>query len=237
MRSVFDRIHDLRRRLLGRYTLDDPRPNAQDAPYTFHLPSADELDALTPGDLVKLMFRGDPPAREWAVERMWVKITDISPAGAVGVLDNDPYDMPQLKAGDRIAFKTYQVIEVDWADPARGKAFSSEEKQVWDRCMVDRCVIQDGVAVSYLYREEPDLQQEGDKFPDSGWRIRGDWRGLTDEEVDARDADYVAIGVVLNNDDSWLHLLHEPVGSAFLRDFESGRYVRAEESREAGSEG
>ncbi|WP_165185737.1 immunity protein Imm33 domain-containing protein [Caulobacter soli] len=232
MRILLDRFYDLHRRLWGRYSLDDPRPIALAAPYTFPLPSEAEGQALTPGELVKLMFRSDPPGRKWDAERMWVKVTEVSPDGLVGVLDNDPYDMPQLRAGARIAFQAHHVIDIEWGDAAKGAMFVAPQRQIWDRCMVDRCVIEEGVAVSYVYRETPDLDQEDDKFPDSGWRVRGDWRGLTDDEIDAREVDYVAIGVVLNKDDSWLHLLHEPVGSAFIRDFETDLFVREEDRPE-----
>jgi hypothetical protein len=65
-----------------------------------------------------------------------------------------------------------------------------------------------------------------DEFPDSGWRLRGDYRGLSDDEIEARKMSYVALGAVLNRDDSWIHLIEEPVGSAFLRNFETHQYER-----------
>jgi hypothetical protein len=39
-----------------------------------------------------------------------------------------------------------------------------------------------------------------------------------------RGAAYVALGAVLNRDDSWLELIDAPIGSAFMRDFETGAY-------------
>jgi hypothetical protein len=90
--------------------------------------------------------------------------------------------------------------------------------------MVDACILDDGVPVEYLYREEPDLAGPDDKHPDSGWRIRGRQGELTDDEMDDREAAYVAVGAVLNRDDSWLHLVDAPTGSAFRRDSASGIY-------------
>lgn len=231
MRTLLDRIHDLRRRLFGRYELDDPRPIAREAPYTFHLPPEDELRALAVGDHAKLMFRGDPPGREWAVERMWVQIVEIGPDHLLGVLDNVPNDMPQLKVGATVRFARHHVIDIDWAAPARAPA-RAPERQVWDRCMVDQHVVDGDAPVGYLYREEPDLAEDGDRFPDSGWRIRADESGLAKGEVEARGPTYVAIGVVLNQDDSWIHLLDEPIGSAFLRDPDTGLFVREERRQE-----
>lgn len=56
VKLVPDSLYNLYRRYFGRYTLDDPRPIAEGAPYTFYLPSTEEIAAVGPGDLVKLLF-------------------------------------------------------------------------------------------------------------------------------------------------------------------------------------
>lgn len=82
--------------------------------------------------------------------------------------------------------------------------------------------------IEFLYREEPEPPREGDKFPDSGWRIESDPPELSNVESGSPPFSYVALGAVLNRDDSWLHLIDEPVGSAFERDPGTGRFVPAE---------
>ena len=57
----------------------------------------------------------------------------------------------------------------------------------------DSVVVRDGVPVQYVYREEPDLTQEGDKHPDSGWRIRGDVSLMTDAQCENESADYLSL--------------------------------------------
>lgn len=97
--SLIDKVRGWQRRFWGRFELDDPRPVAAEARYTYFLPQPERLAAIAPDDLVKLVFRGTPPSRQWDAERMWVLVTEVGPDGLVGTLDNDPSDMPQLKAG------------------------------------------------------------------------------------------------------------------------------------------
>lgn len=222
--TLIDRVNYWRRRLWGHFTLDDPRPIAAEARYTYFLPQPETLAALAPGDLVKLVFRGAPASRQWDAERMWVQVTEIGPDGLVGRLDNDPSDMPQLKAGQTVRFQLWHVVDVDFADAQRAPVVL-EPRQYWERCLVDDCVLYEGVPVGYLYREAPEDWEDDGKFPDSGWRIRGDFRGVAPEALEARTSSYVALGAVLNRDDSWLDLIDQPIGSAFDRDFERDVYV------------
>jgi hypothetical protein len=86
--TLAERWDRWRRRLFGRYSIDDPRPIAEGAPYTFFLPSENELLALSPGDHVKLLFRGNPGGKSFDVERMWVSLTDVNGNSLTGRLDN-----------------------------------------------------------------------------------------------------------------------------------------------------
>lgn len=226
MKDLAAALYDLRRRCFGRYLLDDPRPIAKSAPYTFFLPLEAEIAALRIGDLVQLVFRSVPPGRTWDAERMWVSITVISDRGLVGTLDSTPSDMPQLKPGAKVRFQRHHIIAAILQGEGRPQIVD-DRRDYWDRCLVDDCVLSGDRPVGYVYREGPDLADADDKYPDSGWRIRGDLRDQTPEEIDARTASYVAVGAVLNRDDSWLHLIDEPIGAAFDRDFEAGTYVPA----------
>lgn len=219
-------LYNLYRRLFGRYEIEDPRPVAESAPYTFFMPSDTELAALAPGDLAQLVFRSLPPGRVWEAERMWVKIETISREWLTGRLVNSPSDMPQLRLNSFVELPRQHIISIYWNEDRKvAPPPSPGRRSYWERCLVDRCVSDDGVPVHYLYREEPEPLEQGETYPDSGWRIRGDYRGLTDEEMDAREIEYVALGRVLNADDSWIHLIDAPIGSAFIRDWDTGRFV------------
>lgn len=224
MSTIRDMLHRWRRSLFGSYMIVDPRPIAEGAPYTFFLPSENEVLALRAGDLVKLVFQSVPPSREYAAERMWVAITSVEGDRLRGKLDNQPLDMPQLRPGREIVFRRGDVIDLRWgADHAIRPPSAPERRHYDDRCLVDSCVLQDRMAVHYLYRETPLPPAAGDP-PDSGWRIRGDYRGLEDGVIGARAIECVALGSVLNVDDSWLHLIDAPVGSAYVRNWESDRF-------------
>ncbi|ADG71726.1 DUF2314 domain-containing protein [Brachyspira murdochii] len=76
-------------------------------PDTFKIPPQKEIDSLKLDDYVKLIF-----TEENAVpERMWVKITNINGDNFTGILDNDPYCLKSVKCGDKIVFKTENIID------------------------------------------------------------------------------------------------------------------------------
>jgi hypothetical protein len=216
-------------RILGRksdgFTIDDPRPIRQEAPYTFDLPDPADLAAVQPGDLVKAIFRPDPPDRSYGAERMWVKVIAIEGGAFVGTLDNEPCVVTQVKLGDRVTVPATHVIDIYWG-PNHFEPAIPRQRRYWDRCFVDDCVLSGASHVDYLYRETPEPMRESDKDPDSGWRIRGTPEAITADECAGKGLRYVALGAVLNRDDRWLNLINEPAGSAFQWDEQLGEYVR-----------
>lgn len=207
------------------YVLDDPRPIARSAPYTYFLPSAERLAAIEPGDLVQLLFRSLALSPKYAVERMWVLVQLVAGDGLVGVLESTPFDMPGLEKGERVRFERHHSISVTYKDASKEDRIPHpRRREYWERCLVDQCVLDEDVPVGFLYREVPESIREGDKYPDSGWRIRGDARGITPEDLDARKCTFVALGAVLNRDDTWLSLIDEPIGSRFVRNFATSTF-------------
>ena len=209
------------------YEVLDPRPNAVEAPYTFFLPDPEVIKAVCKGDHVKAIIRAVPPRDQYDAERMWIRVTSAQPDWLEGTLESQPLDMPQLLQGTILRLPRSHVVDVILADPERRPPPTIKPKrEYWARCIVDQCVLDGELKVGYLYREAPDMTREGDKFPDSGWRIRGDTRGSSIKQLGSRKIAYVALGAVLNRDDTWLHLIDEPVGARFEKDFEEGIFLR-----------
>ncbi len=207
--------------------IDDPRPIAAEAPYTFEMPRPAEIAALEPEDLVKAVFRGTAGDGEPSVERMWVFVDRIEDGFVVGRLGNEPFDMPSIKRLDPVCVPLTHVISCLYVE-GKPRPQVPDRRSYWDRCLVDACVVAGRSHVDYLYREEPDMTREGDKYPDSGWRIRGSDEAIAKDEGLGEKLMYIALGKVLNQDDRWIHLIDSPIGSAFQWDAELGDYIELE---------
>jgi len=209
--------------------LDDPRINQRNAPYTYFLPFAVELQAVRPGDQVKAVFRDVEGGRKYDAERMWVDVRERDEDAIVGILDNEPCDIDKIKLGDRVRIPLSHVISIRWADGHEPPEVPPR-RHYWERCLVDACILQGRSHVDYLYREEPDMTQEGDDEPDSGWRMRGTEEAIDEDERQGEKVRYVALGAVLNRDDRWLALIDQPIGSRFFWEPAVGDYRPADET-------
>jgi hypothetical protein len=210
------------------FVLIDPRPFADAAPYTFFPPDEARIAAVGVGDLVKLNFGYPHPTQKWGAERMWVIVKEVDASALRGELNNDP-DEPTspLRAGDSIGFERYHIIGIEWKNRELAPP-APERRDYWERCLVDQCVLDGEEPVEFLYREEPEPSASEDSYTDSGWCIRGRFGEATDEEIDARELAVVALGAVLNRDDSWIDWIDAPVGTRLLRDFETNEYAETD---------
>ena len=193
------------------WQLIDPRPIRSENPYTFFVPSAAEKAAIVPGDLVKLMFRS--LATPEGTERMWVTVIGRDHRGIHGDLDNQPLDIPGLSAGDRIRFQEHHVVGV-WAPKVDDV---THEDRMFARCHVDPRVLSGAVPIGRIERRRTLLswlRARKDGWPDTGWYIYAN-DGVVPRRRDMR---YVALGLVLNSDDSMLPHIADPVGTRLFRD-------------------
>lgn len=150
------------------YEIIDPRRRAAEAPYTFLLASLAEIAAVTTGDVVQLPFEYSHDTERWAAERMWVVIDEVNGDSLSGLLENiaDEPTSP-LGVGDKLSFERHNIIAIKWSNPVAALSVEGQ-RDYWDRCLVDQCVLVGQEPVEYLYREEPDMTFEDDKYADSG---------------------------------------------------------------------
>jgi len=191
------------------WRLVDPRPIREKFPYTFFVPSEEEKAAIEPGEAVKLIFEDAKP--EGATERMWVIYEGRDERGWYGKLDNAPVEIAGLSAGDTIRFRSWHIVAVwdmkvdDYAD----------EEQMFARVHVDPRVLE-GARIGAMERRRkawfwPFWRRP---FIETGWMIYAE-----DGPRPARRAmAHVAVGAVLNRDDSILPWLGAPRGSRLFRD-------------------
>lgn len=199
------------------WKLEDAQKLADEFPYTFHKPSKEVVSQLKEGNQAKLIFEfesDDPEAPK--AERMWVEITEVKNGMFSGYLDNEPAYIKDLKHKDPVVFRECHIIDTDLDDPVP----SITDKYI-KRCFVTHNILYEGRKVGYLYREEPDYDD------DSGWRFTaGD---ETDEYMeDSDNSSYVSLGAVLREDDSCVALLDREVGVAFARD-DKGNFVELDD--------
>ncbi|WP_372724232.1 DUF2185 domain-containing protein [Novipirellula sp.] len=89
-------------------------------------------------------------------------------------------------------------------------------------CFATDAITVDGNPVGYMYREEPDFEE------DSGWRFLA---GVESQKYldDANNTGIYDVNEIANFDPDIIPLLDSPEGSAFERDEESGAFVAVSE--------
>lgn len=199
------------------WKLEDVSDRAFDAKYTYYLPSEQALNLLSVGDAVKIVFLCDVENdKGWSAERMWVQITRIEGGNFEGYLDNDPYYIPDIKAGDSVEFERKHIIQISIDDP-----IPNAVDQYTSRCYVTNSILIDGKKVTRLFREEP----EGDEENYSGWTFFSE--DDSEEYLNSSENwSYVSIGAVLNRDDDFIDLLNSEFDSEYVWDESDGLYQK-----------
>lgn len=164
------------------------------------------------GNIVKLTFQFDSSNSEHpSAERMWVQITEVNEEKFKGKLDNHPFYLHELHAGDEIDFEHKHIIDHDLelTEP-------NLVDKYYDRCFVTKKILQENAPVNYIYREEPMEDDQDRDYVDTGWRIlSGD---ESQEYMDnPENISLVSLGAVLSKDDSFIDLLESEIGTSFER--------------------
>lgn len=197
---------------MGSWKLTDSEKLAKENKYTFYKPSIEILKNLKVGNIVKLTFEFESSNSEHpGAERMWIEITEIKNDKFKGKLDNHPFYLHELYAGDEIKFEYKHIIDHDL-----GLSEPNLVDKYYDRCFATNKVLYDNAPINYIYREEPMEKDEERDYIDTGWRIlSGD---ESDEYMeDLENISLVSLGSVLKRDDSFIDLLDSEIGTSFER--------------------
>jgi hypothetical protein len=175
--------------------------------YTFLKPAPETIALVRPGEDVKLVFVFDSDRPEAPRdERMWVIVDRIEADGRfVGHLDNEPQWIEDLALGDAVMFEARHIINT------QHDSDDNLVERYLKRCFVTQRILKDGAMVNYLYRDEPDSEN------DSGWRFMANDES-DDYMDDPRNIAFVSVGLVLSKDDSFIDLLDAEAGASFARD-------------------
>jgi len=190
------------------WSLQDVERAARANPRSFFIPDLEERCSQSVGDEVRLHFllTAEGPDIPGA-ERMWVDIVEKvgDPPRYVGVLNNQPVHIRDLKAGDCVSFGPEHIAQtiIKRSDP---RWFEAADL----RAVVSRKVFDNGQMVRWMYRQAPD----GDG--DSGWRL------FTGDETaeyleDSKNIRLCSIGWLLDWDPSLLPAIRAEAGAAFER--------------------
>lgn len=202
--------------------LEDAAAIAKASKYTFYKPSDELISRIKVGHIVKLIFRFEYEEQKYSGERMWVIVTKIHHGKFTGILDNDPYYIKDLKHKDVIEFEAKHIIQVH--DLEEKEPHFTE--QFIHRCFATSKVLYENVKVKFFYRDES-LGEVRDGIYDTGWVFQaGDESDEYLENID--NLHHVSLGVLLNKDDSFVHLLDSEVGSAFGWDETRQEYRRVD---------
>lgn len=196
------------------WKLEDADLIAAQNKYTFFKSPRETIAKVRPGETVKLIFvfdSEDPNAPR--AERMWVVVDSIEPDGKfAGRLNNHPAWIKDLKLDDLVVFDASHIINTEHDDD------DNLVERYIKRCYVTNRILREGAKVGYLYREAPDNER------DSGWRITAN--DESDEYMsESKNFAFVSLGAVLSRDDSFVHLLDAPEGSAFAFDVRTKSFI------------
>lgn len=73
-------------------------------PKTFDIPAESERNNVKRGDYVKLIFDDK--------ERMWVKVKKHKGKKLIGVINNEPVLIEDVKFGDKVEFEPKNIIDI-----------------------------------------------------------------------------------------------------------------------------
>ena len=199
--------------VINNWSLRDAELEKYRFPYTFYKPSDGVLGKLKIGDVVKLVVDYKMPGGDvTTAESISVEIIVLGGEKYTGRLLSKPDCVEGV--GPLVEFEGRNIIDTSYLDNKCG-----ELGRYAQHCKVANGVFYEYEKIFLLKRAPPD------KDRDSGWTMLGenDFGEFIDDPYEMA---LVSIGAVLNIEDTFIHLLDEPIGSEFLWDKTKNSFVK-----------
>lgn len=90
------------------YEITNAQEMARKHPVTFQAPGLAELDAVKPGDFVKICVVENNKGGE----RFWIKVLERDHINVTGIVDNVLVDIKSLRFGDKIEVKLTDIYSI-----------------------------------------------------------------------------------------------------------------------------
>lgn len=182
-------------------------------PYTYYIPSKWVIGKLEIGHKVKLLFEGKTYDGEAQIEKMWVEITEQANGVYKGNLLDQPVMLEGLFRGTQVTFEVEHIIDTELQDNTLKK---------WDYYFDNRILVSQDVLDRKEYnifvKSKVSKAIEG-KLIDTGCIVLSGYENKEYLE-DVNNFQFIAIGVILNIDNSILKYVDKNPRSLYIRDKE-----------------
>jgi hypothetical protein len=148
----------------------DPRPFAENHPYTYGLPKKECLDAIGMGDIIHV--RVHRPEKDYG-QQAWFEVLSATPDDIEGRMKYVPYGWPAPASDVVLKFAKFAVADVTFADPKHQPLAELPSKKYTGWCLMDGAIRFPDCKVRHIFREDPKMLYEDDPNDesDTGWRL------------------------------------------------------------------
>lgn len=220
LKSIVEALNGTAAKLLGSgHLIIDPRPTRAANPLSFYVPCQARLDALAPGDKVKVIlspdFNRNVPGPNEITERLWVGVTAAEGDDLTGTVVSTPMSpgILGIDRGGELKFKRHHVIGIETTredDPAE----TNDNDGWFRRCRMD-ARIDEGAPIVRIVRDEPVGNAAEDigvaRFGWSGWRFEAEGY------APGMPLEMYALVVPTRRETGYEHLIDAPEGSVIER--------------------
>lgn len=138
------------------YILKDAVLEHCEDPRHFPIPSEEDIRRIRIGDDIKLIFALSEPTEDGCrAERMWVRVLSMDGSHFVGELENEPYFITTIRAGDMVTFCDRNIASIN---EAPGIAFQK-------LALISRRAY-DNREINWIVRDDELCDED-----DSGWQL------------------------------------------------------------------